>query len=166
MCLGNRKSSNCPWSATFTASSMRIPLILPKPLCKICIEKLLSLLFGVIHSLTVLLRAPIASQSETVNLVFIDSQLMRDIRLRRHNILNFSHRVGVQKTIFVSYSQAERPTDRVEVTRDSNKSWMAGICSVNLAMSRKNSVSPSPKRQKPGVSMKRCLVSRLLPGHV
>ena len=116
----------------------------PYKLDEVSVEPLNTLGLRLIHRLSVLLRAPITPQRKAMNLIFINSQLVRNACLLSHNILNFAHLIVVQETVLIANSQAERLGHWVEVSGDGNKSWMASIGSIDLSMCSKDCIPSSP----------------------
>lgn len=67
-------------------------------------------------------------------------QLMRE----NPTYLDLSNGIVIQQTVFISNSKTKRFRNRLEVSWDGHKRWMASIGRIDLSMCSKNGVSSSP----------------------
>jgi hypothetical protein len=111
---------------------------------EVFVEPLNTLLFGLVHCLSILLRTPIIPQGKPVDLIFIDPQLMWNISLLRHQVLDLADCIIVQKAVLISNGQTQRLANGVEITRNSDQRWVACVSSIDLSMRGQDSISSSP----------------------
>lgn len=86
-----------------------------------------------IHCLLVVLATPITPQCESVYLILIYPDLLRQFRLLGQHILDLPDLVHTQKTIFGPKSQTQRFRHRLKVAGDSHRARVAGIRSIHAA---------------------------------
>jgi len=79
-----------------------------------------------------------------MNLVIINPQLMRQLRLFRHDVLDLANLISVQQTVLGTDSQAQGFVYGVEISGDGDERWVASICCINLSVSCENRVAAAP----------------------
>jgi hypothetical protein len=62
--------------------------------------------------------------------------------------LDLAYSIIVEKTIFVTHSQAERLSDWLEIAGNSNQRRMACISGINFAVSCQDGISSTPTEAK------------------
>lgn len=112
---------------------------------KVLLEPLLALLLTLVHGLLVLVAGPITSQSESMNLILVDSQLVRNAGLLSHEILNLSYGLIVEQGILVTNGERQWLGYWIEVTWHSDQGRVAGDSCIHSTFNRaQDCISASP----------------------
>lgn len=92
-----------------------------------------------------------------MNLPLVDPQLMRQLRLLGHQILNLPHSSPIQQTILIPHRQTQRFRHALEIRRHRNQRRVTRHRRINLSMRSQYRISSSPAESQ------RAHLSR--PGH-
>ena len=97
------------------------------------VEEVNSLLARLVHGLLVLLRVPVSTQCESMNLVLVDTHLGVDTLalLLGHELLDLVHLLVSEQAVRVTERKRCRNSESLKVARDGNERRVACVDGVN-----------------------------------
>ena len=119
---------------------------------KIFLEPLHPLLRRLVLALLVLLGAKVPPQREAVDLILVQPDLVRHVRLLRQHILDLPNAIHVQQAVLRPQRQTQRLRYGVKVARDGHQARVARERRVDSANARAVRVLGLPVRLEYGVA--------------